>query len=57
MTQLLCLPYLAKAFDFIPHLGVIVALKEAGVVNSLLEWFADYLSNRSQSVTESLEAS
>ncbi len=37
---------LAKAFDSVPHYGVIDALSGAG----MLTWFRDYLSNRSQYV-------
>ena len=41
---------LAKAFDSVPHHGVISALSAAGVTNPLLGWFSDYLSNRRQFV-------
>ena len=41
---------LAKAFDTIPHSGVVKALSTAGVCNPILFWFTDYLTNHSQYV-------
>ena len=42
---------LSKAFDSVPHQGVIEALAKAGISGSLLAWFKDYLNNRFQYVT------
>ena len=41
---------LAKAFDSVPHHGIVKALSEAGAAGSLLDWFSHYLTNRSQFV-------
>ena len=41
---------LAKAFDSVPHHGIMDALTEAGVSDPLLGWFRDYLTSRSQFV-------
>ena len=41
---------LAKAFDTVPHYGVVEALPNTGVGGPLLAWFRDYLSGRSQFV-------
>lgn len=41
---------LAKAFDSVPHQGVIDALASSGVSGTLLRWFCNYLTNRLQRV-------
>ena len=41
---------LAKAFDSVPHDGVITSLSTAGVTGKLLQWFRSYLENRQQFV-------
>lgn len=40
----------SKAFDKVWHEGLIFKLKQFGVAASILDWFIDYLSNRSQNV-------
>ncbi len=42
---------LSKAFDTVPHQGVIEALIKAAISGSLLAWFKDYLNKRFQYVT------
>ncbi len=39
---------LAKALDSVPHQCIVDALSKAGVMNPLLGWFRNYLTNRSQ---------
>ena len=41
---------IAKAFDSLPHSMIIDALSNVGIAGSLLNWFVDYLSSRSQFV-------
>jgi len=41
---------LSKAFDTMPHRGLISALSRIGVSGSLLRWFTSYLSDRRQQV-------
>ena len=41
---------LAKAFDSLPHSLVLESLARVGVCGSLYNWFADYLTGRSQRV-------
>ena len=41
---------LAKAFDSLPHLLDLESLARVGVGGSLYDWFADYLTGRSQRV-------
>jgi len=41
---------LSKAFDTVPHRGLISALSRIGVSGSLLRWFTSYLSDRRQQV-------
>lgn len=41
---------LAKAFDTLPHTLIMDSLAGAGVSGTLLDWFEDYLTNRSQCV-------
>ena len=41
---------LSKAFDSIPHSGILNALSSVGISGSLHQWFASYLSNRRQCV-------
>ena len=41
---------LAKAFDSLPHSLVLESLARVGVCGSLYDWFADYLTGRSQRV-------
>ena len=41
---------LSKAFDTVPHSGILQALSRVGVAGSLHAWFADYLSDRTQRV-------
>ena len=41
---------LAKAFDTVSHRGVLQALSSARVADTILGWFGNYLTNRSQSV-------
>ena len=40
----------SKAFDKVPHYLILHKLKTFGFNNKLLNWFTDYLSERSQSV-------
>lgn len=39
-----------KAFDRVPHKGLLTKLAAFGVADQLLSWFSSYLSNRTQSV-------
>jgi methylaspartate ammonia-lyase len=39
---------LRKAFDVVPHSILLKKLKKMGVTGIELEWFASYLSNRTQ---------
>ena len=41
---------LSKAFDTIPHSGILNALSNVGVSGPLYKWFSNYLSNRRQCV-------
>ncbi len=41
---------ISKAFDPLHHQRIVDCLNSAGVQGSLLQWFGDYLSGRSQSV-------
>ena len=41
---------LSKAFDTIPHSGILNALSNVGVSGPLYKWFSSYLSNRQQCV-------
>lgn len=41
---------LSKAFDKVPHSGLITSLHAIGVKGTLLNWFRSYLSNRKQRV-------
>ena len=41
---------ISKAFDRVWHKGLLYKLKRAGITGSLLSWFTNYLSNRSQTV-------
>ena len=41
---------LSKAFDSVPHLGILRVLTRVGVTGSLHTWFANYLSGRTQRV-------
>ena len=41
---------LSKAFDLVPHSGILRALTRIGVTGSLHTWFADYLSGCMQRV-------
>ena len=41
---------LSKAFDSVPHSGILQTLPRVGVTGSLHAWFADYLSGRTQHV-------
>ena len=41
---------LSKAFDRVPHAKLLSALRSVGVGGSILAWFSDYLSNRTQQV-------
>ena len=41
---------ISKAFDTLHHQRIVDCLNSAGVQGSLLQWFGDYLSGRSQSV-------
>ena len=41
---------LSKAFDTIPHSGILNALSNIGVSGPLYKWFCNYLSNRRQCV-------
>ena len=40
----------SKAFDRLWHKGLLYKLHYVGITGSLLRWFTDYLSNRSQKV-------
>ena len=46
-----------KAFDKVWHRGIIYKLKQCGISGSLLEWFANYLSDRMQRVVINGQAS
>ena len=48
----ICVVFLdvSKAFDKVWHEGLVFKLKELGVSGSVLNWFRDYLSHRSQKV-------
>ena len=48
-TDILYLDF-AKAFDCVDHVILIEKLKWYGVTGNLLNWFTDYLSDRSQRV-------
>jgi hypothetical protein len=48
-TDILYLDF-TKAFDCVDHVILIEKLKWYGVTGNLLNWFTDYLSNRSQRV-------
>ena len=39
-----------KAFDFIDHATLAAKLKEVEVLNSIVKWILDFLSDRSQRV-------
>ena len=39
---------ISKAFDRVWHNGLLFKLKSAGVSESLLTWFSDYLNDRKQ---------
>ena len=41
---------LSKAFDLVPHNGLIHKLKSYGIGHELLEWFGDFLKDRKQRV-------
>ena len=41
---------LPKAFDTIPHSGILNTLSNVGVSGPLYKWFSSYLSNRQQCV-------
>ena len=41
---------LSKAFDTVPHQGLLNALSRIGISGSLHKWFTSYLSGRSQQV-------
>lgn len=41
---------ISKAFDKVWHKGLLFKLRRAGVSGNVIEWFADYLSNRWQRV-------
>ena len=41
---------LSKAFDSIPHEGILDSLRHVGVHGPLLKWFSSYLSDRQQRV-------
>lgn len=41
---------LAKAFDTVPHEGLISALESIGITGTLLHWIKSYLKDRSQQV-------
>ena len=41
---------LAKAFDSVPHEGVLACLKSSGITGPLLTWFKSYLTDRTQQV-------
>ena len=40
----------SKAFDTVPHQRLITKLKSYGIDGNILNWIADFLSNRSQRV-------
>lgn len=42
--------YFAKAFDTVDHVMLIKKLKQYGVTGQLIDWFSDYLKDRSQRV-------
>ena len=41
---------LAKAFDSVPHQGILSTISKANVSGQALKWLADYLSGRRQFV-------
>lgn len=41
---------ISKAFDRVWHKGLLFKLRNLGISGSLLEWFTDYLNNRTQRV-------
>ena len=50
--------YLRKAFDIIPHRKLIHKLSSYGIRGQLLQWFASFLQNRTQSIViDSMESS
>ena len=55
-TDVLYLDF-AKAFDTVDHATLIEKLKWYGVTSQLLDWFSDYLMDRSQRVVIDGEAS
>ena len=48
---------ISKAFDRVWHKGLLHKLKSIGIRGKLLEWFCDYLSNRTQCVVIKSEKS
>ena len=48
---------LSKAFDTIPHAGILNALSGVGISGPLLRWFFSYLSNRHQRARVVLDGS
>ena len=49
-TTAIVLLDMSKAFDSINHVILLNKLQDAGALNSALQWFHSYLSNRSQTV-------
>ena len=41
---------LSKAFDKVPHCGLLETLSSIGISGTILEWFKSYLTNRKQKV-------